>query len=320
MACFSIVTAKAQKHSMLEGNPEWVYCCYNFGFVWKHKGLSFFRYYIDGEYVDQENGEVFKILCMEMYTDKGEIIVGDTTLYYQDKNDGKKKFVVAMLKEKDGFITGGMFNQQDCCFYADRPEEEFIYDFNLKKGDEYYVRYLNRNMLHKHTVKDRRSIPMADGTERDLITVTGIEAYKPGYAKSWTDFPGFYDLEIIDGIGCINSVGQLLSSHYYWEIDYYSIMHAVLPEPCCTRLNMFRQNGEIVYLAPESDPDSEIGEYYTTFKPMPFYPEVTPTAIREIMADRKKMGSRDIYDISGQKLKATKKGINIVDGKKLIIK
>lgn len=179
---------------------------------------------------------------------------------------------------------------------------------------DYYYNYSYK----KRPILDRFPVTLADGTTRDMIQLFFCDTIDSGtYAWTWKEWPGYHDNYIIEGIGCINSLYPLILytcvsqafRRIYWEQKQY-----------CSRLNMFRQYGKIVYLAPEHVTGMPHDEKYYTFHKMPFYPDIDVTMVASITEEEKgartEGKSTGIYNIMGQKLSDVRKGINIVDGKK----
>ena len=112
-------------------------------------------------------------------------------------------------------------------------------------------------------------------------------------------------VEIIDQVGCINMPKELV--HYLWEpknISYSSSSSKVIVG---TTMD-FIQNNTIVYRAPMNA--------YVSYD---FIKDFVPTGIEEIVKNEK-MGNESIYNLQGQRIKTLQKGLNIIGGKKILVK
>ena len=73
------------------------------------------------------------------------------------------------------------------------------------------------------------------------------------------------------------------------------------------RLNLFYRDGKLEYKSPDFYPD-------------PFFPEETADGIMENVKIEKFKNERAVFNLQGQRINGLRKGLNIVDGKKIFVK
>lgn len=330
------VSSYAQRHySMLEGNPEWVYYAYNCGYT-HIQDFGWYRYYVDGDTI--LDGITYKKVMLDMYDvdgnrvflDPNSQLTKDVINYWRYPWTRTTPYLVGFLREEDDLIRGYYIESLSPKYRYKTPKDiertqRFLYDFRMQVGDTIIVDYPQFKMDTIRPVVDRYPITLADGSVRNMILLHCCSSVYSNDSP-WKRTPGFYNYEIIEGVGCINAQNHLLDYMYVdWtckgqfgapDLGFYSTK--------CSHLNMFKQFDEIVYLAPEHNPVSQIDEKYNTFHQMPFYPDITPTSIRQIHADanvsNKSRTVSGAYNVMGQKLSVPQKGLNIVDGEKVLFK
>lgn len=329
------VSAYSQRHyTMLDGDPEWVYYAYNCGYMHIQE-FGWYRYYLSGDTI--LDGITYKKVMLDMYDADGNRVFldpkstlsKDITYYYRYPWTHTTPFLVGFLREEDDLIRGYYTESLSPKYRYQSPKDiertqRFLYDFRMQVGDTIIVDYPKFKRMDKiRPVVDRYPITLTDGSIRDMILLHCCTS-EHTLVTPWKISPGFYNYEIIEGIGCINAQNHLLD---YMYVDWRMVGMAGFINPWaphCSHLNMFKQFGEVVYLAPEHNPTSEIDEKYNTFHPMPFYPDITPTSIKQTREDAgeavKPGTASGTYNVMGQKLSAPQKGVNIIDGEKVLIK
>ncbi len=331
------VSAYSQRHySMLEGEPEWVYYAYNCGYM-HIQDFGWYRYYLSGDTVF--DGITYKKVMLDMYdADGNRVFLDPKTLLtkdviYYDRFPWTRTtpFLVGFLREEDDLIRGYYYTESLSPKYRYKwPKDieraqRFLYDFRMQMGDTIIVDYPQFKMDTIRPVVDRYPVTLDDGSIRDMILLHCCTSEHTDITP-WKRSPGFYNYEILEGIGCINAQNHLLD---YMYVDWSMVGMLGMPDfsfyaTKCSHLNMFKQFGEVVYLAPEHNPNSEIDEKYNTFHQMPFYPDITPSSIKQMKEDAgeadKQGTASGTYNVMGQKLSAPQKGVNIIDGEKVLIK
>ena len=341
----SIYSMKAQRttYSMLEGNPEWIYYAYNTRLGTICDGLTFFRYYLaDNIYIGIDDGREYKELWCEILDEKGEHVKMwlEDAHYVYDNWATTNPFLISYIRESDGKVyTASHWTQYQLCDRNGEYDENnimLLYDFNYQKNDTLFSRLWNPAMgrlsedIRQNKVIERSSITLADGSVRSLLKIDCNNKNN----SYWNKIPGYYYVELIEGIGAINSYYQLIN--YLDWLDYFlpntfNYSKEFYNTTRYAHLNMFIQNGKVIYIAPRKDLNAQVDESQTTFKEMPFYPDITPesvasgeyrldTSINNSTVDNSQKENYSLYNIGGQRISAPQKGINIVDGKKVWVK
>ena len=146
-------------------------------------------------------------------------------------------------------------------------------------------------------------VSLEDGTSRPLYKYYNYDK------DMWRDTPA--NLEVIDHIGCRNMFYGLLN--YFDEPE-----HGTRPnntEWLGNRLNMFIQNGKIVYKAPAED-----------YIELSWIDKLIATKIEDVYAKQSQKdsilekGLGSIYNVIGQRINGLQKGLNIVEGKKVVVR
>lgn len=320
---------RAQEHyNVIDGNPEWVY------FLQAHTNLPgfrrlasidiyceddcFARMYFDD--VDDKDPNLHQLMC-EVVDLKGNKV--DTSKLLARQNP----FVIARCRERENKIYGGMFvgetrftnHTQTQYDDSDFFSNTLLIDFGLEVDDTLYAGDFNKKRkAWKALVTEKKTVTLDDGSQRHKTTYS--LALNTSDNNTPTDNKAFF---LIDGIGFINSVDAPFGI-YYNHSGSAEIFH-------WWNLNCFIQNGKVVYIAPrEGFENDEEYEGSTRFKEMPFYPDITPESVAEgtytlpaavegISYNKTSKGKR-IYNLQGQKTNGLQRGINIVAGRKVIVK
>ncbi len=315
-------------YDIMDGNSEWVY------FLQAHTnrpGLRrmasidvyceedcFARIYFDG--TDDTYTNLHLLMC-EVLDLKGNKVEVSKLLAKQNP------FVLSRCREDADKIYGNMYvgetrftnhtktQYEDSDFWTNM----LLIDFGLDVGDTLYVGDFNKkHKAWKALVADKKTIVLNDGSQRKQTT------YSLALNTSDKNTPTENDeFLLIDGIGFINSVDAPFGI-YYNHSGSTELFH-------WWNLNCFIQNGRVVYIAPREglEKDDEY-EGSTRFRDMPFYPGITPESVADgtytlpstvdTLADTQSSTDESIYNLQGQKTNALQRGINIVGGKKVIVK
>ena len=322
--------AQTEHYSMLEGNPEWVYhfmppseSTYNSiaYALCSYPNEMYMRLYANSDTIHYQS-HVYNIIYFEAYDASGQLIDGGKYFLFLRKNpspymamreSGGKVFAT-------GAVSGSRFTKQvlnDRSTYD--PNEVMIFDNDIHKGDTvyectYYDYSLNPD-LGKYTVVPiigDTLIQVADGSMRRMLTYEC-----KNYSKQLQ--------YMVEGIGFINPDNMplyaMLETHDFGMYD--NNRHFC-------NLIMFRQNDKVVYISPRAKDDASYEEKAMSFAPMPFYPDITPESVADGtytlpaavdgIADNKTSKGKQIYNLQGQKTDGLQRGINIVGGKKVIVK
>lgn len=337
----SIYSMKGQRktYSMLDGNPEWIYYAYNTRLGTICDGLTFFRYYLgDSVYIGYDDGKEYKGLWCEILDEKGEHVkmwLKDSQFVYSTN-----PFLLSLIEESDGKVyTASHWLQYQLCDRNGESDKDYmllLYDFNYQKGDTLFSRLwlptkggLSED-IRQNKVIDRSPITLADGSVRSLLKIDCNNKDN----SYWSKIPGYYYVELIEGIGAINSYYQLIN--YLDWLDYFlpnsfNYSKEFYNTTRYAHLNMFVQNGKVIYIAPRNDPNAQVDENHTTFKAMPFYPDITPesvasgkysfnTSVQISKNDNSQEDYYSKYNIAGQRINTLQKGINIINGNKIMVK
>ena len=303
-----------QYHSMSEGNPEWIYylqprknIATDASMYLAYKQPCFMRAFV-GDTTKKGNHVFYRLQC-EFIDMEGNLM--DSNLFFLIKST---PFTLSRFREDKGLIYGIMYipeqrwtNRHET-FDDVNWEDNILFDFTLDKDDCIYVQ--DKNVL-QYTVLDKQTIKLADDSERDITTYRCYSMNRNTYHS-------------IEGIGFINApsapFGELM------PFDQFNNK----PTRHWWNLNCFIQNGKVVYIAPrEGLDDDEQCEGSTCFRDMPFLPDITPESvasgtytISDGLSDvtNTKSARQSIYNLQGQKRDNLQKGINIINGQKMIIK
>lgn len=267
--------------SMLEGNPEWIY--YN-GPTWSGDmdevirpflNIEFYRYFLDGE--EELNGKKYK----KVYSDRVKIN------YYGEVTEEDYHQYKWGIREEGGKIYAdyetckSKFIYHEIDFYKPTEDGEVVmYDFTLQKGDRI------------ESYGDR-----AEYVEQNPYIEVSQSGYETIYNGEDRYYYAIWNEKNIAGIGAVNR--YLLSP----------IPHVfVSPTPNITQLDLFIQNGEIVYKAPE-----EATRDQGAYRPNPFY-DISNSV--ELFMAEKNTAPSPIYDLTGRRLNSLpKSGMYIQGGK-----
>lgn len=280
---------KMNAQSMLEGNPVWTY--YSIQNHGSEKNLLFGKYYLSGT-IDIE-GKTYHKMYLDVYNGKEFL---------------ESKYQVG-LREEDGrvYVNLEEFKTIDpdpymryCSYELTSDGELILYDFNMKEGD--IIPFYINNVLADGTydkVKTRYEVKMNDGSTRDMLEFSSVWNGKEEISEN---------PKILCGIGSLDSYGTLLTHRSHYVIpkddDYMFKSH----------LNLFFQNGTLVYRAPDDG-----SEVYQTYKDDPFFPETVGMS-RDIIFDNV-TDDAAIYDLSGRRLSSfPERGIYIRGGKKFWVR
>lgn len=326
LVCFIVsYNLSAQQHfSLSEGNPEWVYYLQNRSNTMFRKptantyitytGDCFIRIFVT-DTVIREDKVLNKMMCEVLDTDGNRIAPSEVLI-------GENPFGLAIFREEDNKVFGGMCFL-DCRFTNHTPldnEEHcswannLLFDFDLEVGDTLYrtmIYYYKKYTDYNFPVTDKLLISLYDGSKRYMTTYKSVS-------------PFFKELHSIDGIGFIDADTPPFGSLIDDRLDKYA-------SHWC-QLIMFKQNDKVVYIAPREDPEDD-GQYEgsRTFKAMPFYPNITPesvasgkysfdTSAQMSKNDNSQEEYYSKYNLQGQRINTIQKGLNIVDGNKIMVK
>ena len=301
MILLSCLYCQAQEEaiSMLDGNPIWIYYRYCFGGTDPFEKNQYTVFSVKGDTV--VNNKRYVKLYVDSYMYKG-ITVND---YYGD--DHYDVGLYALLREEDDRIYAetSFFEKRYRKYYKafELLEEELVlYDFNVMSQG-------NDISLWKDDIKTNKRfvgydmVSLEDGTSRPLYKYYNYDK------DMWRDTPA--NIEVIDHIGCRNMFYGLLN--YFDEPE-----HGTRPnntEWLGNRLNMFIQNGKIVYKAPAED-----------YIELSWIDKLIATKIEDVYAKQSQKdsilekGLGSIYNVIGQRINGLQRGLNIVEGKKIMVK
>ena len=188
--------------------------------------------------------------------------------------------------------------------YATTEDNEVIlYDFTQAEGD--FVGVTETWGEDAIEVANTENITLCNGEQRkrlDLFQGYWIDEHTPDYTA------------VIEGIGCINSLGQLINYISAIDIPTYRYVGACL--------NLYVEDNKVIYKAPEYSGDP-LQEHLScdTYKEDPFFKDIVSgikdvTDRKFIEADKCKYA---IFDLCGRRMPQTPaKGIYISGGRKII--
>jgi hypothetical protein len=180
--------------------------------------------------------------------------------------------------------------------FEELENEVVVYDWNILRDGKAVKVYQDGNVTERE-ILERTTIEMADGSQRALYKVFNHdpENLKKGQQAY---------VEIIDQIGCLNMPKELL--HYLWEPKNIAYPASSSKAIAGTVMN-FIQNEAIVYQAPK-------GKYVQ----YDFLKDLLPTGIS--LTTFLPKGKEALYNLQGQRINTLQKGLNIVDGNKIMVK
>lgn len=282
------VVVKAQEYNMLDGNPHWVYydgsneVSYVDGKYEQKTTMSFTHYYIDGKVLN--NGRYYSRLYRDYvrYDAYGNML-----------SEKKREYVIGVRAEGEKvYVAYNNYAQlYNDISYINPYEltdkgEIAIYDYSIKKGDTIHVKS-----------EDVGVVP--NGNPDIVVANSGIEVVYDGSERRFYDYMS--GCHIIEGIGSVTD--HLITP---CPIYVYSVGSGF------SHLNIFIQNGEIVYKAPEykGEPENEKNSS-NTYRKDPFFN--LETSIANVYDNAK---SSAIFDLTGRRLSAKPmKGMYIEGGK-----
>lgn len=307
-------------HKMLSGNPEWVYYLQaransQANFFIKYEKDCFMHIYLE-DTVKREGQILQKMMCEVLDMDGNSISPKDV-LFNQNP------FVLAICREDGEKILGGL-GALDIRFTNKmeyKPEgivnswaNSLLFDFSLNVGDVLYYGDEEFNPNGEYC----RAYPII---EKDLTVLNdGTKRYKTTYQSNYSEMYNTYTS--IDGIGFINA--ELPPFGQLHDKDFDIRVNGIRNHFC--NLNCFIQNGKVLYIAAREGLEND-DEYEgsTRFRPMPFYPDITPEGVADgidgvASAKRDRTGEGNIYNVQGQSQDGLQRGVNIVDGRKVLVK
>ena len=205
---------------MLTGNPEWDYNSYSTGDYWSIEPT----YKIDDDNMKfmVKNGNTYhKIYLLELLCEdssEGEMYAFAEPCVGIREANGKVfaeyESYMALTREVRTGVEG------ELPFLVTEDKEILLYDYTVGVGDKYPT----SDVCAPIFVSSVETVTISDGMKRKLITLDN-------------------GLELLEGIGCLNSNGLLLHYLYtsgHWFQDYYGnkILH---------KLCMYYKNGILVY-------------------------------------------------------------------------
>ncbi len=260
-------TFAQEQSGMLDGNPIWVYCG-------KGRYISggvaqdvFSTYYLDGDTII--DGVKYQHMYVTWKLKNGKYVLKDEPPYFvaNVRTEGNK-----LIKWKNPDDENSYYPPYE--YFELRDKETIIYDFDALKNSNTISVFLRGNE-NKHSVTQSQAV-MADGSTRTVYTVH----------KQWED----NKFTIIDNIGC--TINNLIS----WIPNGESPTTRIP----VTMLNVFIQNGKIIYKAPESE-----------YRDFSFLDQLT-TGINSTHNDKSQLDNRAIYNLQGQRIASPQRGVNIL--------
>ena len=285
--------------SMLGGNPIWVFYKY-VGFInAPYEKNAYFVYYANGDTV--VNNKQYVKLYRDTYLYKGITLnefSGDEMI-----DDGLE----ALLREDNNRIYAetSFFEKRNRKYYKAfelLDDELVLYDFNVMSQGNDICLWQDDIQTSKRFVRVDM-VSLEDGTSRPLYKYYN-------YDKDMYRFMPA-NLEVIDHIGCRNMPLGLLN--YFLEPELSA-------KPSNTewlgiKLNIFIQNGKIVYKAPAED-----------YIELNWVDKLITTKIENVYAKQSQDDAVlekevvNFYNLQGQRITTLQKGLNILDGKKIYLK
>ena len=310
MILLSCLYCQAQEEtvSMLDGNPIWIYYRYCFGGTDPFEKNLYTVFSVNGDTV--VNNKRYVKLYVDSYMYKG-ITVNDYTgdVYFDDGLE-------ALLREEDDRIYAetSFFEKRNRKYYKAfelLDEELVLYDFNvMSQGNDISLWQDDLQTSKRFVGVDM--VSLEDGTSRPLYKYYN-------YDKDMYRFMPA-NLEVIDHIGCRNMPLGLLN--YFLEPELNARPNNT--EWLGVKLNIFIQNGKIVYKAPAED-----------YIELNWIDNLIATKIDNVYAKQSQdnsiheQGVANIYNVLGQRISVNSasseisvlpKGVYIVDGNKVLVK
>ena len=268
----NFITIDSQTVEMLSGDPEWYYwMTYDL-----HDGMVSHDYFLAyGVHGTMElNGRCYHTMYWlnRAYIDwGGEVYAPEFPVYVREANG----IVYADYESYANAAKEQGYNEP--CPYKKTDDGEIIlYDFTLKAGDKYPT----APEVDPIFVNDIKAITTLDGIERKLFCLSN-------------------GLDILEGIGCINSRALLVhylystAPRYYlwsdWDVNSYVLF-----------LCEYKRNNNSIYY--NNSPN-------------------TTTSIERIHKDMNYLHRPIYFDLQGRRLtQKPTKGVYIQDGKKVMVK
>ena len=284
--CMQGANGWAQEYpTMLEGNPKWVFLSSPVD------GKPTFRtYYLDGD--TTINGRLYHKLYYDWKYKNGNF-VNDHPVNVAALREYDGKVLAAKAFYQEMFMEFGNYYEA----FEERSDEVVVYDWNVLRDGQAVKVFQDGNVTERE-ILERTTIEMADGSKRMLYKVFN---HDPENLKQGQK--AYY--EIVDQVGCITNVPRQLV-HYLWEPKTF--LYPTSSSASAGTFMNFIQNNAIVYQAPK--------EEYVAYD---FIKDMVPTGIEGTPSDSPSMG-RGIYNLQGQRISTLQKGLNIVDGKKVMVK
>lgn len=166
---------------------------------------------------------------------------------------------------------------------------------NLPEGTNYVVKVLYK---YKGTMPNNTTVTIADGT-------TQI------YSFAYSSLKGLYKVNLPSSI-------KIIDNYAFADCDMIIVINSSVTQPTAISKNAF--HGDVYKYATLYVPIGTKGLYQSTegWKNFNNIVEFDPTAIDEITVDED--DQQTIYSISGVRLKNPQKGLNIINGKKVVVK
>lgn len=166
---------------------------------------------------------------------------------------------------------------------------------NLPEGTNYVGKVLYK---YKGTMPNNTTVTIADGT-------TQI------YSFAYSSLKGLYKVNLPSSI-------KFIDNYAFAGCDMIIVINSSVTQPTAISKNAF--HGDVYKYATLYVPIGTKGLYQSTegWKNFNNIVEFDPTAIDEITVDED--DQQTIYSISGVRLKNPQKGLNIINGKKVVVK
>ena len=284
--CLASANGWAQDYpTMLEGNPKWICLASDVD-----GEPTFKTFYLDGD--TTINGKTYQKLYYEWMYKNGKSVLGHpVNIAALREYDGKVLAAKAFYQEM--FLEFGNYYEA----FEERSDEVVVYDWNVLREAKSVKVFQDGNTTEREIV-ERTTTEMADGPMRMVYKVFNHDP--ENLRKGQQAY-----VEIIDQVGCINMPKALV--HYLWEPKVF--VYSTSPSNAIAGTTMnFIQNGTIVYQAPTNE--------YVSYD---FITDLVPTGIEAIEHSPLTI-DHSIYNLQGLRMKQLQRGLNVVDGKKVMIK
>lgn len=325
--------AQTGHYSMLEGNPEWVYHFVQPNHIYEKQAYvfcsypreMFLRLYVNGD-TCHLNNHVYTYVYYEAYDTEGKLV--DNKYCFARMNPGYFKD----LRESDGKVFGSLGNALGVRFTKQLLEDMSKYDGNevvlfdddLHKGDTLYVNHYDKYSL----VEERKGVITVVPITGDSLVRVADGSIRHMLTYECKNYHGQMQY-MIEGIGFINP--DMVPLYAAFESHEDNIYAREWPPLHFCNLLTFIQNGKVVYIAPRCKDDASYEEKAMSFATIPFYPDITPESVADGTytmhgADvnsttfRKTPDRESVYNLQGQQSGEPQRGLNIIDGRKVLIK